>query len=74
MRNKKEKTKFDQQNLPRLILVDFRRFSDFSALVLYCAFIFKARKTLDTAICSFDIVLYDRMIKKYMNIYLMAKI
>ena len=48
----------------RSILVDFRRFSDFSAHVLHCVFIFEDRKILNTAIWSLDIVLYDRMIKK----------
>ena len=54
--------------LARSILVDFRRFYDFSAHMLHCAFIFYNRKILDTAIWSLDIVLYDRMIKKENNI------
>ena len=58
MKNKKAKQFLTNLNLPRSILVDFRRFSDFSALVLHCAYIFKARKTLDTAIWSLDIVFY----------------
>ena len=55
------------QNRANDELVDFWRFLDFSAIMLHCAFIFKGRKTLDTAIWSLDIVLHGKMIflKKY---------
>ena len=52
--------------LARSILVDFRRLSDFSALMLHCALIFKDRQILNTAIWSLDIVLYDEWFKKKM--------
>ena len=48
---KKEKEKFDHP-WPSAVQ------KDFSAIVLHCAFDFKGRKTLDTAIWSLDIVLY----------------
>ena len=51
MKNKKiNKKKLTTHTLPRSILVDFRRFSDFSAFMLHCAIIFEDRKILNTAI------------------------
>ena len=51
-------------NLARSMMVDFRRFSEISALMVHCAFIFEDRKVLNTTIWSLVIVLYDRLIKR----------
>ena len=48
---KKKKKKLPPiRTLARSILVEFRRFSDFSTLMHHCAFIFEDRKILNTAI------------------------